>query len=249
MTRSTFIITIVVSHWKWLNLPISNEKLMNLENPGSLLLQTWILSSASLCATSCLVSYLWISYALRLLLYFWPCILCIMSLNLFFGLSLALSLVGFPFLLGCSRSARFSLYIVGLDKQSYIELIANQYRCYIGLVWRCNIYLAFRPFRLICITHCPSTGPSNISLTTTQPSCVIQYTGLIQVSCLPQISWYNTHKSFAKFRHYNVNKQCGNHLGLGPVFHQLDERLDLGVLYSMQDNSQSLLYWFSPTKN
>ena len=213
------------------------------------MLQTWILSSVLLCATSCLVSYLWISCALRFSLCFWVCVLCIMSLNLFFGLSLALSLVGFPFSFGCSRPARFSLYIVGLDKQSYIKLVANQYMCYIGLVWRCNIYLVFRPFRPICITHCLSTGPSNISLTTTRPSCVIQCTGLTWVSYLPQISWYNTQKSFAKFRYNSVNKQCGNHLGLEPAFYQLVERLDLGALYRIRDNSQSLLYWFSRTKD
>ena len=29
----------------------------------------------------------------------------------------------------------FSLYIVSLDKQSYVELGANQYKCLVGLVW------------------------------------------------------------------------------------------------------------------
>ena len=60
-------------------------------------------------------------------------ILCVASLTSFLGSSLALSLVKFLFLLEYSRSARFSFYIVGLDKQLYVELVANQYRCLIGL--------------------------------------------------------------------------------------------------------------------
>ncbi len=55
-------------------------------------------------------------------------VLCVAFLA-FLALSLALSLVGFPFSLWCSRSAQFSLYIVGLDKQSYVELVANHYKC------------------------------------------------------------------------------------------------------------------------
>ena len=39
---STFIKSAVVSHLKWLNLPINNEKLMNLGDPSLLLLPTWI---------------------------------------------------------------------------------------------------------------------------------------------------------------------------------------------------------------
>ncbi len=56
-------------------------------------------------------------------------VLCIVSLALSLALSLAssltLSLAEFPFLLTCSRSAYFSLYIVSLDKQLWVELAAN----------------------------------------------------------------------------------------------------------------------------
>lgn len=31
----------------------------------------------------------------------------------------------------------FSLYIIGLDKQSYVELAADQYRCFVGFVRYC----------------------------------------------------------------------------------------------------------------
>ena len=52
----------------------------------------------------------------------------LLSLTLFFALflvlSFALSLVGFPFSLRYSRSTCFSLYIINLDKQLYVELAA-----------------------------------------------------------------------------------------------------------------------------
>ena len=42
----------------------------------------------------------------------------------------------------------FSLYIVNLDKQLYVELRANQYKCLVGLVWR---YWGFVLTRVHCI--------------------------------------------------------------------------------------------------
>lgn len=111
----------------------------------------------------------------------------------------------------------FSLYIVNLDKQLYVELETNQYRCLVSLVWRCqsfvlaqvhcivditvgvclflscyNIYLAFRPLQPIII-HYPNTvhlttGLSIGHLITAWPSSVTHSTGLIQISCLLQVS-------------------------------------------------------------
>ena len=42
MTTSTFINNAVVSQLKWINLPINNEKLINLGDPGLLSLSAWI---------------------------------------------------------------------------------------------------------------------------------------------------------------------------------------------------------------
>ena len=61
-------------------------------------------------------------------------VLCVVSPTLFLSLSFILSLVGFLFLLECSRSARFSFYIIGFDKQSYVELVTNQYRWFVSLI-------------------------------------------------------------------------------------------------------------------
>ena len=92
-----------------------------------------------------------------------------LSLTLFLALSLTLSfvlsLITFPCLLGCNISARSFLYIVGFNKQSYVELVANQYRCFIGYVWRYNVYFVFCSLQPIRITHCFNTGLSTVSLT------------------------------------------------------------------------------------
>ncbi len=61
-------------------------------------------------------------------------ILCVTSFALSLTLSLALSLVRLPFLLWFNRSAHFSLYIVDLDQQLYVELVINQYRCLVSLI-------------------------------------------------------------------------------------------------------------------
>ena len=74
------------------------------------------------------------------------CVLCIAFFASFFALfftsslalslilSLVLSLIRFPCLLKYSRFAFSFLYIVSLDKQTYIELVTNQYRCFVDLV-------------------------------------------------------------------------------------------------------------------
>ena len=108
------------------------------------------------------------------------------SLALSLVLSLTLSLVTFSYLLGCDKSAHSSLYIIGLDKQSYVELITNQYRCFVGFLWRYNVYLAFHPLWPIHITHCPSISLSTISFTLARPSYVIHITSLTLASCFPQ---------------------------------------------------------------
>ena len=51
-----------------------------------------------------------------------------------FALSLALSFVIFLCSLEYNRSAHYSLYIIGFNKKLYVELIANQYRCFIRFV-------------------------------------------------------------------------------------------------------------------
>ena len=66
---------------------------------------------------SCLISCFYMSCALRLALF------------------LGLSLIGFLFSLGCSRSAYFSLYIISFDKQSYVKIAANQYRYFVYCCW------------------------------------------------------------------------------------------------------------------
>ena len=101
------------------------------------------------------------------------------SLDLLLDSSLTLSLAGFSFSLRYSRSACFSIYIIGLDKQLYIKLVDNQYRRLISFVWSCNIYLTFCSIRLIHITYCPSTGPSTVSLTTARSSYITNNTSLI----------------------------------------------------------------------
>lgn len=131
---------------------------------------------------------------------FLPCILCIMffassfassltsSLALSLAQSFALSLIRFLSLLQISRSACSLFCITSLDKQSYVELVANQYKCFVGFVWHCNVYLAFRPLRPIYITHHPSIDPSTVSFTTVLLSCVIYSTSFTHVSCFSQTS-------------------------------------------------------------
>ena len=122
----------MVSHWKQLNLPINNEKLMNLGDPGLLLLPNRIWLSALLYVAFHLISYL-----------------CLMFCALCLTFSLALSLVGFLFSLRYSKFARFSFYIVSLDKQLYVKLVANQYRC---LVWCC--WVSYTLYLLFCLLLC-----------------------------------------------------------------------------------------------
>ena len=117
-------------------------------------------------------------------------ILCALCFTLYFALSLALPLASLFVMFPCSfrykRSACSFFYIVGLDKQLYIELVANQHRGLVGLVWCYNIYLAFQPLQLVRITYCLNTGPSTVSFTIARPSCVTHSTDLTQASFLLQ---------------------------------------------------------------
>lgn len=127
--------------------------LMNLKDLGLLLLLTWILSSVLLCTTSHLISCLYyISCAFCLLPCFLPYILYILSSALFFAFAFYLMhciscFISYLYLIFCvlrllphfipcllsgfcSRLGELDLlvfifYIVSLDKQSYIKLIAN----------------------------------------------------------------------------------------------------------------------------
>lgn len=84
LTIRTFIKTIVVSHWKQLNLFTNNEKVMNLKDLDLLSLLISILSSILLYTISYLIfCFYLIFYILHLLSYLSPCILYIMSLILF----------------------------------------------------------------------------------------------------------------------------------------------------------------------
>ena len=105
-------------------------------------------------------------------------ILCASSL----ASSPASSFVTFPWLLGCNRSARFSFYIIDLDKQLYIELVTSWHRCLVSLIWRCNVYLAFCSLWPVCITYSSSTGPSTVSLIIAPSSCVTHSTGFTRAS-------------------------------------------------------------------
>ena len=145
-TRSTFIKTVVISYWKQLNLPINNEKLMNLEDLSSLLLLTWILSSALSCTTSHVIFYLCF-------------IFCVLHLASF----LILSLVRFPFSLRYNRFTRFSLYIISLDKQLYVKLVANQYKCFIWRRWvSCALHLLLCLLSHLLSSFCSLLGAVNL---------------------------------------------------------------------------------------
>lgn len=77
-------------------------------------------------------------FALSLALYFVYCVFCLVSRS-----------SEFCFCLSTVNLLVFSLYIISHDKQSYVELAANKYRC---LVWRCQVsctlYLLSRLLRL-----------------------------------------------------------------------------------------------------
>lgn len=104
-------------------------------------------------------------------------------------------LSGFRFCLGAVDLRVLSLYIISLDKHSYIKLATNHYRWLVCFIWHLNIYLTFRPLRPIIIYHPstggpstvrPSTGSSTVYLTLVQPSCITYSTGLTQALCLSQ---------------------------------------------------------------
>lgn len=110
--------------------------------------------------------------------------------------------------LGAINLLVFSLHIVSLDKQLYIELETNKYKCFVDLVWHCrgsvlvwvycivdltigvylflffyDIYLTFRLPRSIII-YCSSivdigTAFSITHMTTARPNSVTYNTGLI----------------------------------------------------------------------
>lgn len=120
--------------------------------PPHLLSLLYILSIISLASKSLaftylmhyifyLISHFYIFYILCLLLYLWSCIVCIAFLVLFLALCLmhcvccyVLHLLDFRFHSSAINLLVFSLYIVGLDKQLYVELTVNQYRY---LFWHC----------------------------------------------------------------------------------------------------------------
>ncbi len=115
------------------------------------------------CCVSRLVSGL-VSYTSLISSLAFACLVCCVS-RLVFGLvfctflalSLALCLLryvsrlvsrplGFCFRLSVVDLLVFLLYIISLDKQSYVELVVNQYRC---LVWRCQVSCALHLLRLL----------------------------------------------------------------------------------------------------
>ncbi len=114
------------------------------------------------CCVSCLVSGLVSCASLTSSLAFAYLVHCVSRLVFvlvsytFLALSLVLCLVhyvshlvsrplGFRSRLSVVDLLVFSLYIVSLDKQSYVELAVNQYRC---LVWRRRVSCTLRLSRL-----------------------------------------------------------------------------------------------------
>ena len=75
------------------------------------------------------------------------CISCVLRLTSSFTSFLAIFLIRFLFSLEYSRSACFSLYIISFDKQLYIKIAANQYKC---LIWHCQIFYAL----YLCLVSC-----------------------------------------------------------------------------------------------
>ena len=70
MTTSTFIKNVVVSHFKWLNLPINVKKLINLGDLGLLSLPAWILV-ASIEWSYLVLVLLWSLYSRLMLWLLW----------------------------------------------------------------------------------------------------------------------------------------------------------------------------------
>ncbi len=117
-----------------------------------------------MCCVSCLVSSL-VSYASLALSLAFACLVrcdsCLVSDFVScasFALSLAFCLVRCVFCLvscplgfrSCSSAVDllvFSLYIISLDKQSYVEIAVNQYKY---LVWHCWLSCAF----CLCLVFC-----------------------------------------------------------------------------------------------
>ncbi len=173
MMRSSFIKTAVPSYWKQLNLLINNEKLINWEDLGLLLLPIRISSSAPLYLlfvlysvhyvsrlVSGLVSYAFLNSSLT-----FACLLYCVSRLVSDLVSCASLILSFALcLMHCisclisrplgfrSRSSAVDLlvlwlYIVSIDKQLYIELAVNKYRC---LVWRRQVSCALRLCHMSC---------------------------------------------------------------------------------------------------
>lgn len=160
-TRSNFIKIAMVGYWKWLNLPINNEKRINLEDLSSLLLSTWISLFAPLC--SHFLSLLYIlcvaslisSLAFACLVY---CISCFISDFVFYAF-LALFLIlyfmryishlishplSYCFYLSIVDLLIFLFYIISLNKQLYLELAINQYRSFVWHYWvSCTLHPCF----------------------------------------------------------------------------------------------------------
>ncbi len=103
---------------------------------------------------SCLISCICMSCALCLLPLLCLCVLSVMFLALSFTLCLfcyVSCLVSYLFsfysFLKIGDLIIFLFYIISLDKQLYVELVVNQYRC---LVWRCWIFYILR----FCLVSC-----------------------------------------------------------------------------------------------
>ena len=116
---------------------------------------------------SCLISRFCVSYVLCLALSLTnhilyvaslPYVLCIMFFSLSFALFLklffALFLVKFFFSFGYNQFTHFAFYIVSFDKQLYVELATNQWRCYIWCnQMSCTLCLCFVSY-ILCLLLC-----------------------------------------------------------------------------------------------
>ncbi len=85
------------------------------------------------------------SLALSLALCLVRCVTCLVSRPL-----------GFRSCLSAVDLLVFSLYILSLDKQSYVELVVNQYRY---LVWRCRVLCALRLRLVSCALRLSRPSP------------------------------------------------------------------------------------------
>lgn len=151
-------------------------------------------------ALMCILCVASLTLSLAFALWLVRCISCLASCLCLMSCALCFS----PCLLSSFRSRLSAvdlliliLYMVSLDKQLYVRLIANQYRCFVSLVWRClGFVLAwmhnrsysrhlFVSISLQCLSRIllprpiiiyrPNTGPSTI-YPSTGPSTVCSST-------------------------------------------------------------------------